>query len=113
LLDALELRQGVRLLGVSATGLLPAGSSPGQQLQLQLAPGPGKTGEAGGGQAGRPKPAGGPGGTPARSAAPGEAAGTPARGTPPDGPGGTPAWAKASEAVDAVRARFGAGALRP
>jgi DNA polymerase-4 len=113
LLDALELRQGVRLLGVSATGLLPAGSSPGQQLQLQLAPGPGKTGEAEGGPAGGARPAGGPEGTPARSAPPGEAAGAPARGTPPDGPGGTAAWAKASEAVDAVRARFGAGALRP
>jgi DNA polymerase-4 len=77
LLDGVELREGVRLLGVSASGLLDSRASSGQQLQLSLGP----------------APAGGTARAP--------------------GPGTGPAWAKASEAVDAVRARFGAGALRP
>jgi DNA polymerase-4 len=90
LLDGLELRDGVRLLGVSASGLLSAGASPGQQLQLKLGPEPGG----------------------AREGA--RAAGTGATGTAAvPAPGAAPAWAKASQAVDAVRARFGAGALRP
>ena len=93
LLDGLELRQGVRLLGVSASGLLPAGPSPGQQLQLQIGPGPGEAPDGG-----RPSPL------------------SPAT-TPPGvherGPGVAPGWVKASQAVDAVRARFGAAALRP
>ena len=66
----------MRLLGVSASGLLDSGASSGQQLQLPLGPAPAGTGA-------------GP------------------------GPGAGPAWAKASQAVDAVRARFGAEALRP
>ena len=40
LLDGLELRDGVRLLGVSASGLLESGASSGQQLQLPLGPAP-------------------------------------------------------------------------
>jgi DNA polymerase-4 len=68
LLDELPLKEGVRLLGVSVSGLLPAGEAPGQQLQLSLSE-----------QA--------------------EVQGAP--------------WPEASVAVDAVRARFGAGALRP
>jgi DNA polymerase-4 len=93
LLDGLELRDGVRLLGISASGLVPAGASPGQQLQLQLGPVPQGTGEA----KGPPVPG-------ARAA--------PAPGSVPV-PAAAPAWAKASEAVDAVRARFGAQAVRP
>jgi DNA polymerase-4 len=73
MLEGLELRDGVRLLGVSASGLLPARSAPGEQLQLDLA-------------------------------------GPPAAGVVP---GGGASWARASQAVDAVRARFGDGALRP
>ena len=36
LLAPLELKGGVRLLGLSASGLLPVGSLPGEQLQLEL-----------------------------------------------------------------------------
>ena len=68
LLDELPLKDGVRLLGVSASGLLPVGDAPGQQLQLSPEAEPD-----------------------VRSAH----------------------WAQASQAMDAVRARFGAGALRP
>jgi DNA polymerase IV len=84
LLATLDLRNGVRLLGLSASGLLHKGSSPGEQLQLELGPSPG----------GPTTPA------PAAVSEPGDG-------------GGTPGWARASEAVDAVRARFGAGAVGP
>ena len=94
LLGGVDLRDGVRLLGVSATGLVPAGSSPGQQLQLQLGPGPAAMHPDGG-------PEGGNAGPPPR---PGAVVAVPAAG---------PDWAKASQVVDAVRARFGAAALRP
>ena len=36
LLGSLELRNGVRLLGLSASGLVPVQSAPGEQLQLEL-----------------------------------------------------------------------------
>ena len=84
LLAPLELKGGVRLLGLSASGLLPVGSMPGEQLQLEL----GATGS------------GGP--MTSHSAGMGEGSGE-------VGPG----WARASQAVDAVRARFGVGAVAP
>ncbi|MGH9105575.1 MAG: hypothetical protein ACRDZX_07005, partial [Acidimicrobiales bacterium] len=80
LLATLELRDGVRLLGISASGLLPVGSSPGQQLRLDLA---------------GAVPVGQGGGQPRTEVGPGRA------------------WDRASEAVDAVRARFGQGAVIP
>jgi DNA polymerase-4 len=87
LLDGLELKGGVRLIGLSASGLLPAGSAPGQQLQLELGAEP------------SPDAPGGPD-------RPGEAGDSHC-------PSTGPAWARATDAVDAVRARFGAGAVRP
>jgi DNA polymerase IV len=85
LLAALDLRNGVRLLGLSASGLQPVESSPGEQLQLEL----GRS--TAGGRAAAPAPTV----TDRRSEA------------------GQPGWARASEAVDAVRARFGADAVAP
>jgi DNA polymerase IV len=85
LLASLELRNGVRLLGLSASGLLPAESSPGEQLQLDLDEA-GTDGAAGGRPAGEwQRPAG------------------------TDGP----AWMRATDAMDAVRARFGPAAVGP
>jgi DNA polymerase IV len=86
LLAQLELKRGVRLLGLSASGLLPVESAPGEQLQLDLGP-----------SGGRPDVAShsamSVSDTSDREAVPG--------------------WAKATEAVDAVRARFGQGAVGP
>jgi DNA polymerase-4 len=88
LLDALDIGGGVRLLGMSASGLLPAGCSPGEQLQLAL-------GADVVASAGEPVAlAGTLGGT------------MPSQARRPD-------WVKASAAVDAVRARFGQGAVQP
>ena len=110
LLDGLDLREGVRLLGVSASGLLPAESSPGQQLQLEFRPGPAPGSPVPGrSPAGGSEPAAGRATT---AGAPGAGA-TTAGATAAGAPGAAPAWAKASEAVDAVRARFGARAVRP
>ena len=90
LLSLLELGSGVRLLGLSASGLLPAESSPGEQLQLEL------------GAANARGPTAGP----ARR-----------EGTRRDRTGcrdgGGHGWAKASDALDAVRARFGPTAVGP
>ncbi|HTV11148.1 MAG TPA: DNA polymerase IV [Acidimicrobiales bacterium] len=38
LLDKLDLRNGARLLGVSASGLVPGEAAPSEQLQLELSP---------------------------------------------------------------------------
>lgn len=77
LLSGLELRNGVRLLGLSASGLLPAEFSPGEQLQLDLS--------------------------------------ASSQGAPEEGrdAGAEAGWSRASAAVDAVRARFGPGAVGP
>jgi DNA polymerase-4 len=85
LLEDLSLRSGARLLGVSASGLVDRAATPGEQLALDLA---GERDRAVGPEAG---PAGAGGAGPAQ-----------------DG-----AWEEASRAVDAVRARFGAGAVKP
>ncbi len=85
LLASLELRDGVRLLGLSASGLLPVESSPGEQLQLEL------DGLSTGSTAGR------------------SPAGVRERPTRTAGP----AWTRATGAVDAVRARFGPAAVGP
>jgi len=87
LLDGLELGKGVRLLGISASGLLPVDCSPGEQLQLGLGTGGAERPQEG------PRKSGN-----AWSGGPGQ----PGQG-----------WARASKAVDAVRARFGEGAVRP
>ena len=85
LLNSLDLRDGARLLGLSASGLVPAELSPGEQLQLELGP---MTSPS---QVARPSPLELP---------------------TSDRPSGL-TWARASDAVDAVRARFGAGAVGP
>jgi DNA polymerase-4 len=100
LLDGLDLREGVRLLGISVTGLLPVGNSPGQQLRLELGPGPAET-SGDGGPAGNGTVVRRPG---VGAVPPGPAVAVPAT---------APAWAKVSQVVDAVRARFGTAALRP
>jgi DNA polymerase-4 len=107
MLEELDLRNGVRLLGVSASGLLPTESSPGEQLQLALdAMPPAERREAEG--------AAGDAGPPAAPGANGAPGGTMSRQRPDGEPGsGQAAWERASEAMDAVRARFGEAAVRP
>jgi DNA polymerase-4 len=85
LLASLDLKGGIRLLGLSASGLVPAGGSPGEQLQLEL---------------GFSNPKGDL--LPSWAEADAARAGGPGAG-----------WARASEAVDAVRARFGQSAVGP
>jgi DNA polymerase-4 len=105
LLGSLELRNGVRLLGLSASGLVPVQSAPGEQLQLELsgaAPGPQGDVAPVQARAGAREP-GGASATSATSAAgPDQAGGGPASG-----------WERASQAIDAVRARFGEAAVGP
>ncbi len=86
LLSSLELKQGARLLGLSASGLIPAESSPGEQLRLEL------TADGAGAGAGAETSVAR--GTDMRS---GQSWPEPSRSgaSPPD-------WARASEAVDAV-----------
>ncbi|HXW80496.1 MAG TPA: DNA polymerase IV [Acidimicrobiales bacterium] len=85
LLHSLDLKGGARLLGLSASGLVPAELSPGEQLQLGLEPtsGPVQTAVVANHE----------------HASSDRLAGA--------------SWAKASDAVDAVRARFGAAAVGP
>ena len=88
LLADLDLADGVRLLGVGVSNLLPAGAGPGEQLALDLDSGP----------AGHREP-----GAPAGSA---RAAG----GQPGRSPASSPAT---TAAVDAIRRRFGPAAVGP
>jgi DNA polymerase-4 len=101
LLGSLELRNGVRLLGLSASGLVPVQSAPGEQLELELsAAATGSQGDLVPVQthAGAAEPSG---------VGPSSAAG-------PDQTGGpAPDWERASQAIDAVRARFGEAAVGP
>ena len=108
LLGALDLGKGVRLLGVSASGLVPANCAPGEQLELGLGAG----GEPSAGE--RTRKSAPPAGrvAPGRARATGAEPGTPVR-TASGQPGEQEGWARASVAVDAVRARFGEGAVRP
>jgi len=102
LLGSLDLRNGVRLLGLSASGLVPVQSAPGEQLQLEL------SGAATGSQ-GDPVPVQAHAGAEEPSGVgPSSAAG-------PDqtGSGPAPDWERASQAIDAVRARFGEAAVGP
>lgn len=99
LLASLELRNGVRLLGLSVSGLMPAQSSPGEQLQLDLGV-PATSSEVAASVHEHPsgRDASGPG----------------PRGPDASGAGrGQPGWERASEAIDAVRARFGETAVGP
>lgn len=101
LLAPLDMRRGVRLLGVTASGLVPAQEAPGEQLQLDLGP---------------PSPAAQSGPTESAPAESGAARGGAARGGPAGRPptGGEPvAWERASRAMDAVRQRYGDGAVGP
>ncbi len=86
LLESVDVTPGVRLLGVSVSGVAPvtAGGGTGQ-LAFDMGDSPGGPGAASGG--------GGPGG----------AAGSP-------GPGG---WSQISAVVDAVRSRYGRSSLGP
>jgi hypothetical protein len=105
LLGSLELRNGVRLLGLSASGLVPVRSAPGEQLQLELSgAAPGPQGDVAPVQAhARAQEPGGAGDTNATSAAGPDQAGS----------GPAPDWERASQAIDAVRARFGEAAVGP
>jgi DNA polymerase-4 len=88
LLRSLSVTEGVRLLGVSVSGLLPKEHAPGQQLQLDL-----------GSVVSR------------RASDPG--AGGPAAGGPAPSQGlAAQHWEQALGAVDAVRERFGEGSVR-
>jgi len=102
LLGSLELRNGVRLLGLSASGLVPVQSAPGEQLQLEL------SGAATGSQEDE---------APLQSNAaahePSALTASSAAGPDQAGNGAAPGWERASQAIDAVRARFGEGAVGP
>jgi len=91
LLDAVDLRDGVRLLGVSASGLQPSVVS--RQLTFELGDGvPARPGA---------QTVPGPGGEPANRA-PGRAH---------EAAGLQTSWQEVTAAVDAIRARFGRGSV--
>ena len=102
LLGSLELKNGVRLLGLSASGLVPVQSAPGEQLQLELS-----------GAATGSEDDVGPVQAPTGADEPGQA-GASSAGTPDQAVSGpAPGWERASQAIDAVRARFGEAAVGP
>ena len=93
LLADLDLSGGIRLLGVGVSNLAPTGTGPAEQLALDMAA-PEHATTAGGPGTGRPQPAG--------------AASRPGPTRP-----SRPAGASTTAAVDAIRRRFGAGAVGP
>ncbi|HET9076345.1 MAG TPA: DNA polymerase IV [Acidimicrobiales bacterium] len=99
LLDAVDLAPGVRLLGVGVSNLVPAGSGPGEQLSLDLL----------GGDAAAP-----PGPPPVQPTHPVPSTHhiPPTRPIPSAQPD-PPAKPYPSAVVDAIRRRFGAGAVGP
>jgi len=102
LLGSLELKNGVRLLGLSASGLVPAKSAPGEQLQLELsAAPPGSSDDM------EPLQAN------AEAQEPIAVNVTTAAGHERSGSRPVPGWDRASQAIDAVRARFGEAAVGP
>jgi DNA polymerase-4 len=102
LLGSLELKNGVRLLGLSASGLVPAQSAPGEQLKLELS-----------GAATGPEGDVAPPQAPAGARGPGQA-GASRAGAPDQAVSGpAPGWERATQAIDAVRARFGDAAVGP
>ena len=121
LLDRLDIRDGARLLGLSASNLVASAAAPGEQLQLELgekgrpeepgdaggAGGAGGAGDAGGGrgEAGSATRVSGAGGVAGAGLEAGCPAASPA--------GASTSWDKASKAIDAVRARFGDRAVGP
>ncbi len=103
LLGSLELKDGVRLLGLSASGLIPVAAAPGEQLQLELSTTP-----AGSGSDEAP-----PQGDAVSWGTAAAVAGPSTAGPRQGGSGPAPGWDRASQAIDAVRARFGETAVGP
>jgi len=110
LLDGVDLTKGVRLLGVSLSGLAEPGG--GTQLRLDLEPaGPG-AGDPGGGVAGARTSGAGSG------PASGAGSGTHRETGRPDDAGQTAerlqeTWGSLTDAIDAIRARYGGEAVGP
>ncbi len=94
LLGSLELRNGVRLLGLSASGLVPVQSAPGEQLQLELS-----AAATGSQEDVAPLQSN------AAAQEPSAVTASSAAGSDQAGSGAAPGWERASQAIDAVRAR--------